>query len=164
LNWFALYTNPRAEKRAYAELVRKGITAYLPLQRILKLWSDRKKWVEEPLFRSYMFVRVNEKDYYEALNTPGIVRYITFEGRAVPVPQQQIDAIRYYLSEEDQPVEAFPGLSPGQAVEVMKGPLRGLCGELVEIAGRHKVKVEIEAIGQSITVTIPQSHLKNLGG
>jgi transcriptional antiterminator RfaH len=162
LNWYALYTNPRAEKKANAELVKKGIIAYLPLQRTLKLWSDRKKWVEEPLFRSYIFVQVSEKDYYEALNTPGVVRYITFEGKAVPVPQQQIDAIRYYLSAEELPGETMGDFIPGKTVEVMRGPLRGLRGQLVEISGRHKVRVEITAIGQSIIVTIPLSQLKIL--
>ncbi len=162
MNWFAVYTNPRAEKKVHAELIREGIEVYLPLQRTLKLWSDRKKWVEEPLFRSYIFVHISESEYYAVLNTPGVVRFITFEGKAVPVPEQQIEAIRYYLSSDEKPVAVDPGLVPGQVVEVMKGPLRGLRGELVEISGRRKVKVEIEAIGQSIMVTIPLSQLRIL--
>jgi len=162
MTWFAIYTFPRAEKKIHAELLNKGIEAYLPLLRTLKQWSDRKKWVEEPLFRSYVFVNISESKYFEVLNTPGIVRYVTFEGKAVPVPEQQIEAIRYYLSNEDPPGESPGDLTPGKTVEVMKGPLRGLRGELTEISGRHKVKVEISAIGQSILVTIPLSHLKIL--
>ena len=80
----------------------------------------------------------------------------------MPVPEQQIEAIRYYLSNEDPPGESSGDLTPGKTVEVMKGLLRGLRGELTEISGRHKVKVEISAIGQSILVTIPLSHLKIL--
>jgi transcription antitermination factor NusG len=162
VNWFAVYTNPRAEKKIHSELLRKGIEAYLPLQRTLKLWSDRKKWVEEPLFRSYIFVHIPESQYFDVLNTPGVVRFITFEGKAVPVPEQQIEAIRYYLSSDEQPVSADPSLSPGQVVEVLKGPLRGLRGELVEVSGKHRVKVEISAIGQSIIVTVPSSQLRIL--
>ena len=162
MKWFAVYTNPRAEKKIYAELVKKGITAYLPLLRTLKLWSDRKKWVEEPLFKSYLFVHISDKMYYDVLNTPGVVRYVAFEGKAVPVPEQQIEAIRYYLSSEDLPMEVSTELAPGQVVEVLKGPMRGLRGDLVEIAGRHKVKVEISAIGQSILVVIPMSQLQIL--
>lgn len=162
MNWFAIYTNPRAEKKIFASLTEKGIESYLPLQRTLKLWSDRKKWVEEPLFKSYIFVHIPDDRYFEVLNTPGIVRYVTFEGKAVPIPEKQIEAIRYYLSTEDQPVETNIKLVPGQTVEVLKGPLHGLRGELVEISGRHKVKVEITAIGQSILVTIPLSQLQAL--
>jgi transcriptional antiterminator RfaH len=160
LNWFAIYTHPRAEKKIHSELLKKGIDAYLPLQRTLKFWSDRKKWVEEPLFKSYIFVHISDVQYFEVLNTPGIVRYVTFEGKAVPIPDKQIDAIRYYLSTEDEPVEIHPEIAPGQAVEILKGPLRGLRGELVEISGKHKVKVEISAIGQSILVTVPLSQLR----
>lgn len=160
MNWYAVYTLPRAEKKAYAELVRKGIQSYLPLQRTLKRWSDRKKWVEEPLFRSYIFVHIPLSSYFEVLNTNGIVRYITFEGKAVPIPPQQIEAVRFFLSSDDPLPENIDQFSPGQSVEVIKGPLKGLFGELVHLAGKQKVKVEISAVGQSVFVTIPMSHLE----
>jgi transcriptional antiterminator RfaH len=164
LNWFAVYTNPRAEKRAYAELLSKGIEAYLPLLRTLKQWSDRKKWVEEPLFRSYIFVNIPQSSYFEVLNTPGIMRYVTFEGKAVPIPPRQIDAIRYYLADNLQPEDRenseLADLVPGITVEIIRGPLHGLNGQLVEIKGKQKVRIEIEALGQSVFVTIPKAQLK----
>ena len=165
MTWYAVYTLPRAEKKAYAELVSKGIGAYLPLLRTLKQWSDRKKWVEEPLFRSYIFVNIPQSLYFDVLNTQGVVRYITFEGKAVPVPEKQIEAIRYYLADEsigaDLPLASARNLyTPGQTVEVIKGPLTGLTGELTGITGKHKVRIEITAIGQSILVTIPMAHLE----
>lgn len=161
MNWFAVYTNPRAEKKAFAEIVRKGIQAYLPLQRTLRFWSDRKKWIEEPLFKSYLFVHISEKEYFDVLNTPGVVRYVTFEGKAVPVPEKQIDAIRYFLSEETpEPPSAEIALLPGQAVEIARGPLRGLAGELVSVQGRQKVRVQIEALGQFIYLTVSPGDLR----
>jgi transcriptional antiterminator RfaH len=166
MNWFALYTNPRAEKRAYTELVRNGIEAYLPLQRTLKQWSDRKKWVEEPLFRSYIFVKINQASYFDVLNTPGIVRYITFEGKAVPVPPKQIEAIRYFLSEIG-PLSEERGnsdLTPGSKVEIIRGPLHGLTGLVVDFQGHKKVRIEIEALGQFLNLTIPLNDLKGIRG
>jgi len=165
MNWFAVYTNPRTEKKAHAELLSKGIDAYLPLQRTLKQWSDRKKWVEEPLFRSYLFVNIPHGSYFDVLNTHGVVRYITFEGKAVPIPEKQIEAIRYFLAGEgihSDPVDAsdMAHYTPGATVEVIKGPLTGISGELVQVAGRHKVRVEISAVGQSILVTIPIAQLR----
>jgi transcriptional antiterminator RfaH len=160
MNWFAVYTLPRAEKKVHAELVKKGISVYLPLLRTLRQWSDRKKWVEEPLFRSYIFVNIPDSQYFDVLNTPGIIRYITFEGKAVPIPPLQIEAVRFFLSSDDPQPENLEQYIPGQPVEVIKGPLKGLFGELVQLAGRQKVKVEISTIGQSILVTIPLGHLK----
>lgn len=163
MKWFAIYTNPRAEKKVHAGFLDKGIESYLPLQRTLKIWSDRKKWVEEPLFRSYIFVYISEKEYFDILSTPGVVRYVTFEGKAVPVPQRQIDAIRYYLSEETpESLSPDTAFNPGQPVEISRGPLRGLTGELVSVQGRQKVRIRIEAVGQFISLTISSSDLKIL--
>lgn len=161
MKWYAVYTNPRAEKKAHAALLAKGINSYLPLLRRLRQWSDRKKWVEEPLFKSYLFVYISPKDYIRVLNTPGIVRYVTFEGQAVPVPQRQIDAIRFYLNEnapEEIPDPA--SLAPGRQVEVIRGPLMGLAGELVALKGQQKVRIKIDALGQFLNLTIPLADLK----
>src|SRR4051812_47027918 len=93
LKWYPVYTNPRAEKKAYEALVNKGIEAYLPLQRTLKQWSDRKKWVEEPLIKSYLFVRIAEHAQAEVLMTKGIARFIYFSGRISPMPDRQIEEL-----------------------------------------------------------------------
>jgi transcription antitermination factor NusG len=161
VNWYAIYTNPRAEKKAHAELIRQGIESYLPLQRTLKLWSDRKKWVEEPLFKSYIFVHISDKEYFDVLNTPGVVRYITFEGKAVPVPQNQIDAIRYYLSETESLPDSgtVSELAEGSPVEVTRGPLKGLKGMVLDHLGQKRVRIEIEALGQFLNLTISQHDL-----
>jgi transcriptional antiterminator RfaH len=84
---------------------KKGIDAYLPLQKKLKVWSDRKKWVEEPLIRSYVFVRVCEREYYEVLNIQGVVKYVTFNSKAAPIPDWQIDAMKKVVA-SDLPVSS----------------------------------------------------------
>ncbi len=162
MNWFAVYTNPRAEKKVNAEFIYQGIESYLPLQRTLKFWSDRRKWVEEPLFKSYIFVRISESQYFHVLNTTGVVRYVTFEGRAVPIPEKQIEAIRYFLSELDAPLEKMDlsGFEQGTKVEITRGPLKGLTGQIVNQPGQQRVRVEIEALGQFINLTISPRDLR----
>ena len=160
--WYAIYTNPRSEKAAHRALLEKGINVYLPLVKTLRQWSDRKKKVEEPLFRSYLFVSITKAEYFKVLNTPGVVRYITFEGRAVPIPQNQIDAIKYFLETEITDEEGLTGFEPGTLVEITRGTLMGLQGKLVEERGKHRVKVVIEAIGKSISITIPKGQLKEV--
>jgi transcription antitermination factor NusG len=158
--WYALYVKSRAEKKVATELSHLGVEFYLPLQKVLKQWSDRKKWVEEPLFRSYLFVFIDQTDYYNVLNVQGAVKYITFEGKAVPVPNQQIEAIRYYLNEKDPEKIDETDWEKGRKVEVIAGSLTGLMGELVEVKGKHKVLVEIEAVGSAILLQIPKSKLR----
>ncbi len=157
--WYAAYTKPRNEKKVLARLEAAGIESYLPLQHRLKQWSDRKKMVEEPLFRSYIFVRITQKDYYNVLNTIGIVRYITFEGKAVPIPDNQINLIKQLL-EQNIEIEAIEeDLKPGAKVEVKFGSLIGLFGELIEHKGKHKVIVRLDHISHTLLVTLPVQYI-----
>ena len=160
--WYAVYSRSRAEKKAAAELEFQGIEFYLPLIKRLKQWSDRKKWVEEPLFRSYVFVYITLKEYYKVLQNPYLVRYITFEKKAVPIPDQQIEAIRYFLEEKEPEEPENIEWIKGNKVEVISGDLTGLTGELIEVNGKHKVKVQIDVIGKSVVIYIPKSKLHML--
>ncbi|MBN2175262.1 MAG: UpxY family transcription antiterminator [Bacteroidales bacterium] len=159
-NWFAIYTKSRNEKKVYDRLIEAGVEVFLPLLKVLKQWSDRKKWVEEPLFRSYIFVRIQPQEYYQILNIPGVVRYIAFEGKAVPVPPQQILAIKQFLNNEEDIREAGEEFEIGDRVEIFRGTLKGLLGDLIDIRGKQKVRIEIENIGHSIILTIPKSYLR----
>jgi transcription antitermination factor NusG len=158
--WYAVYCRSRFEKKAFEFLTELGIETFLPLVKTLKQWSDRRKWVEVPLFRSYIFVHIIPKEYLKVLNTDGIVRFITFEGKAVPIPPKQITAIRHFLNTEVDQNLLPDDLTVGNVVEIQRGSLMGLKGNLVDIQGKKKVKIEIEAIGKSIFITIPKSYLK----
>jgi transcription elongation factor/antiterminator RfaH len=158
-HWYAVYTRPRNEKKVYSRLVEKGIETFLPLQKKLKQWSDRKKMVDEPLFRSYIFVHIDQKQYYDVLNTMGVVRYITFEGKAVPIPDRQIDQIKQLLV-QDIEIEAVEGqIEPGTRVEVRFGSLQGIDGEMVEHSGKKKVVIRIDHISHSLLVTLPTEYV-----
>ncbi len=161
--WYALYVKSRTEKKVALELEGTDIEFYLPLEKRLKQWSDRKKWVEEPLFRSYIFVHIEPKEYYKVLQTRGAVKYVSFEGKAVPVPPQQIDAIKIYLSEKDPEINADQVWEVGKEVEVMAGKLTGLKGKLIKVNGKNRVKVEIEVVGSAIILNIPRKHLRITG-
>lgn len=157
--WYAAYTKSRNEKKVYDRLLSSGIETYLPLQQRLKQWSDRKKMVEEPIFRSYIFVRITQKDYFNVLNTAGVVRFITFEGKAVPIPDNQIDQIKQLLEQNVELEMVEEKLEPGSIVEVRFGTLMGLIGELIEHQGKKKVVVRIEHISHSLLVTLPSQYI-----
>ena len=160
--WYAAYTNSRAEKKVLKELKQQGIEAYLPLQKRLKQWSDRRKWIEEPLIRCYIFVKIDKRDYYRVLNTLGVVRYITFEGTAVPIPEDQIDVLRKIVATEADVEVTSEKFAPGDKVKVVSGPMHGLEGELVDFRGNRRVMIKIEHIGQQLLVSIPAGFLELL--
>jgi transcriptional antiterminator RfaH len=160
-HWYAVYTRSRSEKSVHLELSLTGIESYLPLRKTIRKWSDRKKMVEVPLFNSYVFVKVSEKEYLKVLQTFGVTRYICFEGQAVSIPEPQINAIRAYLDEtEPIPLDDQLRMAPGKTIIVTRGPLTGMTGILLNIEGKNRVKVEIEAIGQSLIITIPPQNIE----
>ncbi len=158
--WYAVYTKPRNEKKIVKLLSEKEINAYIPLLKRLKKWSDRRKWVEDPLLKSYVFVNIDKRQYYDVLNTDGVVKYVTFGGKAVPIPEKQIDVLRRLVATEAD-IEVAPGkFKPGDRVEIRTGTLFGLSGELVEFKGKKLVLMRIEHIGQSLLVNIPAAFLE----
>ena len=162
--WYAVYVKSRYEKKTSKLLADKHIEVYLPLLNRLKQWSDRKKMVEEPLFKSYIFVRSDLKNYYDILNTPGIVRFIGFEGKPVPVPDNQIVAVRQFVGEYDDStdLDEFQNLQEGQLVEIVYGEMKGLVGRLVALKGRQRLMVDIESVGRSIPINISRSQVRLL--
>lgn len=161
IGWYAAYTKPRTEKKVFERLARQGVEVYLPLQRTLKQWSDRKKWVEEPLIRSYVFVRESNANHSMILSTEGLVRYIGFGGRPAVVPHADIVKIQQLLGQAELTVEASAEpIAIGSQIVITTGSLQGLSGEVVEHRGRQKLVVRLEAINYSILVSLPQAYLE----
>ncbi len=160
--WYALYTKPRWEKKVVQLLDEKRIENYLPLQKILKQWSDRRKWVREPLFRSYVFVFINQEEYLSTLQTSGVVKFVTFEGKAVSIPPIQIEAIKTFVETGEDLLTESVEMKVGDKVKVIRGPLKGLEGKLVRISEKKRVRVMIEGIQQSLHLRIPVSYLEVL--
>ncbi len=152
--WYAAYTKSRSEKKVLKRLLENGFEAYLPIQRKRKQWSDRLKWVEEPLIRSYIFIKVNESEYYNAINTPGLVCYVTFEGKAAPIPDRQIEFLKMLLNEGAEMEVSNERFAPGQKIIVVSGTLVGMQGEMVEYRGRRKVLVRLGSTGTNLLVTV----------
>lgn len=160
--WYAVYTKPRWEKKVAERLEEKGIENYLPLMKTLKLWSDRKKWVQEPLFRSYIFLYISENQYLSSLQTPGVVRYVTIGRERISIPPVQIEAVRQFVESGDDILTDTPEMHIGDRVIVRRGQLKGLEGTLVEFHQKHRVRIMIEGIQQSLHIKVPKSFLEKL--
>jgi transcription elongation factor/antiterminator RfaH len=158
--WFAVYVKSRSEKKVFKLLEDIGIESFLPLITRVKQWSDRKKKVEEPLFRSYLFVNIPLSDYYTVLNVNGVVKFITFEKKPVPVPDNQIIAIKEYLSDTELQSIDYEDFKEGEQVRIKSGQMKDLIGRFVKINGKHRVIIDIEAVGQSIPINIARSNVE----
>lgn len=158
--WYAIYTRANAEKKLLDNLQEKNIECYLPTRKVLKVWSDRKKWVEEAMFKCYIFVRVSYKDFFTALNTPGAVCYVSFGGKAQAIPDSQIESIKRFLSESDREVTlTYERVQKGQNVEVLHGSLKGVKGEVVNICGQNRLLIRIDSMSCGIYANISKEEV-----
>lgn len=153
-SWHAIYTRSRAEKKTEQLIRERGFEAYLPLIKTLRRWSDRKKMVEVPLITSYVFVRVNAKEYDEILKVPGVVTYVTFEGKPAKIRDAHMEilqaAVEHNITMELQKSK----LKAGEKVKVIAGPLKGAEGEFVAQAHKTKFVLKMLNIGFVLTIEI----------
>lgn len=160
-SWYVVYVKSRSEKKAEAELQQKNIETYLPLQRKLRQWSDRKKWVEMPLISGYLFVHISRKEYDLVLRSNYVVSYVRFEGKAAIIQDCQIESLKIMLNQEDLEISvSHETLEIGQQIEVVSGPLIGLQGKLVKIKGKNKVALTIEQLGYSAVIEISTENIR----
>ena len=160
--WYAIYVRSRSEKKVVAQLEDIGVEVFLPLITRIKQWSDRKKKVEEPLFKSYVFVHSTTKQHIPILNVYGVIKFVTFEHQAVVVPENQIVAIKRYIDDFDEKERELTNaeLQVGDMVRITNGPMQGLIGRLQSIKDKRQIIVYIEAVGQYIPVSISRAKVE----
>ena len=156
--WLAVYTRPRWEKKVNQLLVDKGTESYCPLNKIRRKWSDRMKLVEEPLFKSYVFVKVNEEERTAVRMTPGVINFVYWNGKPAVIKEKEIANIRRFLDEYEN-VEVHPtNIEVNQRVKIITGPLMDQEGKVLSI--RHKtVKIAIDSLGYTLVAYIERSKL-----
>ena len=158
--WYAIYTRPRAEKQVYQRLAESGVETYLPMQKTIRRWSDRKKIVEKPLLSSYIFVKTTPKQFPLVYNTYGVVKFVSFEGQPVSIPQKQIDNLRLLIDSNAEIEVSSENFAQGDSVEVVSGALTGLTGELIKIGTRNRFVVRIDRLDQNLILKIPRAFVK----
>lgn len=161
--WYAVYVKSRTEKKVKIELDYQGIEVYLPIQKKLRKWSDRKKWVDFPLISGYLFVHISPKDYDRVLQTIGVVSYVRFDGTAAIIRDENIELIKRLLRDYEKEIEvSFNHFDKGDEVEVIGGPLNGIKGKLIQLKGKNKVAVQIENLKIALTVELSSGEIKKI--
>jgi transcription antitermination factor NusG len=160
--WYPVCTNPRAEKKAQEALLNKGIEAYLPLRRQLKQWSDRKKWVEEPLIKSYLFVHIAERQQADVLMTRGVARFIYFGNKIAAMPERQIDDLKLLMRSSLELEVTEEDLHPGEKITFKAGALKGMTGEIISYRSQKQLALRLESLGCSVIVHVAASLIDRL--
>ncbi len=159
--WRVFYTFPRAEKKCESRLAEREVEVFLPKHTVVRQWSDRKKKVVEPLFRNYIFARVDERERLLVLQVEGIVRCVGFDGRPAELTQDDIEQIRIAQTESARiSVLGYPLPALGEDVTIVEGPLQGLHGQVMQHRGQTRLAIVIPAIRQALTVEVDAAWIR----
>ncbi len=158
--WFAVYTKPRWEKKVNATLVKKGVDSWCPVQKTERQWTDRKKIIDDPLFKSYVFVQINEEERLRVLQTDGVLNFVHHVGKPAIIRQEEIELIKSYLLEKDAKISIgqLSSFTENDKVIIRKGVFMDSTGTIVR-TGKRKVYVRLESLGQLMTVEFPVDHV-----
>ena len=162
--WYAFYTKSRWEKKIMDRLTKAGSEVFLPMQNVLRQWSDRKKKVQMPLFNSYIFVKTLENEVYRVLQEPGVVKSIVYNGKPAYLRGYEYEIINRWL-ETGMTIETEAidhTLKPGNKVKVLEGPMKGVVGEVKEMDNETICSVVIESLNQVMMVRLHKGLLYSL--
>ena len=159
--WLAIYTRPRWEKKVNSLLLEKGVESYCPLNKVRRKWSDRVKIVEEPLFKSYVFVKVSDDDRTAVRMTPGAINFVYWNGKPAVIREKEIIAIRKFLDEYEN-VEAHPvDIRVNERVRVTNGTLMDHEGKVLDVRSKT-AKVAIDSLGYILVAYIDRTKLTSV--
>lgn len=160
-NWYAVYTRPRWEKKAADLIRRQNIDAYCPLNKVMRQWSDRKKIILEPLFKSYIFVLIADEDRYKVLEIPGILKFVSFLGKPAVIGTNEIEMIKRFLNEHQTVRLEKYDIRVNDKVLIRSGPFGYQKADVIEV--RHKViKVILPSLGYRMIAEINKSNIELL--
>lgn len=151
MTWYALYTNPRQEKKVASRLQQIGVEVYCPLIIQVRQWSDRKKKVEVPLLPSYVFVKLNSNERDRVFQVSGVVRYLYWLGQPAVIRETEIEIMRNWLQDTVTSFEVI-GIQPGSLYEIPSGPFMGQHGVVTEVE-KHQLILVLEQLGVKIILS-----------
>ena len=165
LQWFAVYTRPKAERKVKERLSTAGFDTFLPMQTVVKQWSDRKKKKEVPFINSYVFVKSTQKNLSQVYPTAGVLTILKYLGNYAVVKNYEIENLRilstnscFQTTVHNRPI----GLAKGTKVTVSEGAFKGLYGKYLSNCGKDKVIIEMEALGSYVEVTLPVDSMQKV--
>jgi transcription antitermination factor NusG len=161
MSWYVIYTKSRYEKAVADKLNLLGIEVYCPLLKRKKLWSDRWKWVEEPLFRSYCFVQLEDKDRDSIFTVPGVVRYLYHCGKPAIIREKEMDLLKKWLNEYDHDSLEAGNLNVNDRIRIRSGALLDKEAKVLVSKGNYALLL-LEGLGLQVKVDLRRNIIEKL--
>jgi transcription antitermination factor NusG len=158
LNWMAVYTRPNSEKKLTLQLAGMSIETYCPLHKVERQWSDRKKIIEEPIFKSYVFLRPTKEQVWQVMDLPNVVNYVYWLGKHAIIRNEEIETIKLFLNEYPGAIFQKETFATGDTIIVRGGLLMHQEGIITEVRG-SSVKVIIKSLGGELVANLKTNNV-----
>ncbi|OIP02652.1 MAG: hypothetical protein AUJ98_00620 [Bacteroidetes bacterium CG2_30_33_31] len=152
--WHVLYVRSRHEKVVNEELKESGFITYLPMVKVLKQWSQRKKWIEEAVFKSYIFIKSKRSELYDALRNPNAISYIKFAGEPAIVSEKTLELIQQMIESKTSFEVESGQIAIGKKITLKVGIFKGQEGKVVQLRGKKKLVIRIDSINSNIVINL----------
>lgn len=159
--WYALYTRSRWERKTAELLGKQGIEAYCPLNKVLRQWSDRKKIVLEPLFKSYIFVHIVDSDQRKVKEVPGVLSFVNYLGKPAQIRLEEIELIKRFLNDYQFVHLEKYDIRVNDKVVIRSGPLVFQKGNVIEVRNKI-VKVVLPSLGYKMVAQVDKTSVELL--
>ncbi len=157
--WYAVYTKPRWEKKTSYLLEKKQIENYCPLNKVVRQWSDRKKTVLEPLFKSYVFIYASEAEHLAVKQTDGVLNFVYWLGKPAVIREEEIDIIKKFLNEHENIRIEQISVNIKDTVRILSGPLTMMEGEIIELRNQS-VKILLPSLGFAMVAEVEKVNVE----
>lgn len=156
--WFVLYTKPKHELKAAIQIENLGVEYYLPTVTIVKRWSDRKKKIDEPIFKGYIFIYADEKERIKSMAFKEIVRCVSFLGKPAVVPDWEIQNLKTFL-QHSKDLVVTDLITTGTKVRIVDGLFKDVTGIVSSINGENYLSVSVDMLHRSVSVKLPKESI-----
>lgn len=151
LEWLVIYTKPQQEKKVSENLQKIGIESYCPTIEEVRQWTDRKKIIQVPIFKSYVFVKIALKNRNKVFEVPGVLNYLFWLGKPAIVKEIEIQNLIDFLNGPYSSVKT-ERLVAGSNFFISEGPFKNLEGKVKFVANSY-VMIAIVQLGISVKIT-----------
>lgn len=152
MSWYVLYTKPRTERRVAERLKSLGITVFNPLITEIRQWSDRRKKVQVPLFKSYVFIKIEDSQRNQVFDIPGVVRYMYWLGKPALVRDSEIEVIKQWLEQDEVDEMEVQHLSEGDQITLRNGAFKNQEAIIKEV-GKRRTRLILPHLNCTVQVT-----------
>ncbi len=161
--WYIIYTRPRHEKKVHARLSEINITSFLPTRKVLRVWNDKKRYVDEPLFPSYLFIYLQDiQNYYDSIDLTGALYYVRVGREIARISETGINNIKLITKDQREIEVSKDHFQPGRKLAVKQGVLAGLSCEVIEVRSKQRLLVRIDLLQRNILITLPSDYLVDI--